>query len=157
MRKAAKIHPAKTQAAVLPHTSQQLYCPTINYDKSNSNFKINFIIPLQKKNCLLDTGSRFPKFLNMAVFWAAAPCSVVTVYRRFRVLFCFCHQAVSTSYTSVNSYQSTRRYNPEDGHHRTHRHENLKSRQLQCKQYSVLRNLAVPPSLGHQVPLCRVP
>jgi hypothetical protein len=32
-----------------------------------------------------------------------------------------------TSETSVNSYQSTRRYNPEVGHLHTHRRENLKS------------------------------
>jgi hypothetical protein len=36
-------------------------------------------------------------------------------------------EAVRTSETSVNSYQSTRHYNPEDGHVRTHRRENLKS------------------------------
>jgi hypothetical protein len=36
-------------------------------------------------------------------------------------------EAVQTSETSVNSYQSTRRYNPEDSHLRTHRWENLKT------------------------------
>jgi hypothetical protein len=36
-------------------------------------------------------------------------------------------EAVQTAETSVNSYQSTRRYNPEDSHLCTHRHENLKS------------------------------
>jgi hypothetical protein len=36
-------------------------------------------------------------------------------------------EAVRTSETSVNSYQSTRRYNPEDGHLHSHRCENLKS------------------------------
>jgi hypothetical protein len=45
-----------------------------------------------------------------AVFWVVAPCNLVEVY-----------QAASTF------YQTTRRYNPEDSHLRTHRRENLKS------------------------------
>jgi hypothetical protein len=36
-------------------------------------------------------------------------------------------QAVQTSEALVNSYQSTRRYNPEDSHLHTLRRENLKS------------------------------
>jgi hypothetical protein len=36
-------------------------------------------------------------------------------------------KAASTSETSVNFYETTRRYNPEDSHLRTHRRENLKS------------------------------
>jgi hypothetical protein len=36
-------------------------------------------------------------------------------------------EAASTSETSVKFYQTTRRYNPEDSHLRTHRRENLKS------------------------------
>jgi hypothetical protein len=36
-------------------------------------------------------------------------------------------EAARTSDTLVNFYQSTRRYNPEDSHVRTHRRENLKS------------------------------
>jgi hypothetical protein len=36
-------------------------------------------------------------------------------------------EAASTSETLVNFYQTTRRYNPEDSHLRTHRRENLKS------------------------------
>jgi hypothetical protein len=35
--------------------------------------------------------------------------------------------AVKASETSVNSYQTTRRYNPEGGHLHSHRRENLKS------------------------------
>jgi hypothetical protein len=35
-------------------------------------------------------------------------------------------ETVQTSETSVNSYQTTRRYNPEDSHLHTHRHENLR-------------------------------
>jgi hypothetical protein len=36
-------------------------------------------------------------------------------------------EAASTSETSVNFYQTTRRNNPEDSHVHTHRRENLKS------------------------------
>jgi hypothetical protein len=36
-------------------------------------------------------------------------------------------KAASTSETSVNFYQTTRRYKPEDSRLRTHRPENLKS------------------------------
>jgi hypothetical protein len=35
-------------------------------------------------------------------------------------------EAARTSETLVNCYQTIRRYNPEDNHLRTHRHENLK-------------------------------
>jgi hypothetical protein len=36
-------------------------------------------------------------------------------------------EAARSSETLVNPYQTTRRYNPEDRHLRTHRRENLKS------------------------------
>jgi hypothetical protein len=36
-------------------------------------------------------------------------------------------EAAMTSETLVNFYQTTRRYNPEDSHLRTHRRENLKT------------------------------
>jgi hypothetical protein len=36
-------------------------------------------------------------------------------------------EAVSASETSVNFYQTTRRYNPDDSHLHTRRRENLKS------------------------------
>jgi hypothetical protein len=39
-------------------------------------------------------------------------------------------KAVSTSETSVNFYQATRRNNPEDSHLHTRRRENLKSHKL---------------------------
>jgi hypothetical protein len=38
-------------------------------------------------------------------------------------------EAAKTSETLVKFYQTTRRYNPEDSHLRTHRRENLKSYQ----------------------------
>jgi hypothetical protein len=45
----------------------------------------------------------------------------------FWVVIVLIMEAASTSETFVNFYQTTRRYNPEDSHLRTHRSENLKS------------------------------
>jgi hypothetical protein len=42
--------------------------------------------------------------MKMAVFWVVAPAIALMM------------EAVQTSETLVNSYQSTRRYNPEDSH-----------------------------------------
>jgi hypothetical protein len=70
---------------------------------------------------------------KMAVFWVVVPCSLVEVYQRFRGPCCLSHQgdlmmeASRTPETLVNFYQTTRQYNPEDSHLRTHRRENLKS------------------------------
>jgi hypothetical protein len=56
----------------------------------------------------------------MAVFWVVAPCNLVDVYRRFRGTYCLHHQGdlmteeASTSETSVNFFQTTRRNIPED-------------------------------------------
>jgi hypothetical protein len=70
-------------------------------------------------------------FTKISVFWVVAPCSLVEVYQRFKGSCCLHHQgdegAASTSETLVNFFQTTRRYNPEDSHLRTHRRENLKS------------------------------
>jgi hypothetical protein len=49
--------------------------------------------------------------INISVFWAVAPCSLVDVYRRFSALMM---EEASSSETSVNFYQTTWRYNPED-------------------------------------------
>jgi hypothetical protein len=55
----------------------------------------------------------------------AAPCSLVEVFRRFRDAFCLHHQgddpvmmeaASTSSETSLNSYQTTRRNIPEDSY-----------------------------------------
>jgi hypothetical protein len=78
------------------------------------------------------------KYSKTTVFWVVAPCSLVEVYQRFRGPCCLHHQgderiialmmeAAKTSETLVKFYQTTRRYNPEDSHLRTHRCENLKS------------------------------
>jgi hypothetical protein len=52
--------------------------------------------------------------MMMAVFWDIAPCSLVEVYRCFRGALMM--ETVSTSETSVNSYQTTRRKNPKYRH-----------------------------------------
>jgi hypothetical protein len=61
----------------------------------------------------LEISDSHGKSVKMAVFWVAAPSSLVDVYRRF-IRTCCLHQqgdktveAVSTSETSVNFYQTT--------------------------------------------------
>jgi hypothetical protein len=57
--------------------------------------------------------------MKMAVFWVGAPCSVVKFTDVSEVLAATIirmMQAASTSETSVNFYQTTRCYNPEDSH-----------------------------------------
>jgi hypothetical protein len=46
--------------------------------------------------------------MNVAVFWLVAPCGLVQVTMLM--------EAASTSETSVNFYQTTRRNNPQDVH-----------------------------------------
>jgi hypothetical protein len=62
----------------------------------------------------------------MSVFWVVTPCSLVVVYRRFRAIALMMETA-STSETSANFYQTTRRNNPEDRHFNTRRREKLRS------------------------------
>jgi hypothetical protein len=52
----------------------------------------------------------------MAAFWVVAIALMM--------------EAASTSETSLNFYQTTRRYNPEDGHLHTRIRENLKSQNV---------------------------
>jgi hypothetical protein len=58
-----------------------------------------------------------------AIQKGALPVFSVRVFQR---LIAQMEEAVQTSETSVNSYQSTRRYNPEGSHLHTHRRENLR-------------------------------
>jgi hypothetical protein len=80
--------------------------------------------------------------MKTTVFWVVAPSILVEVYRSFRGACCFHHQddrllvalmmeAASTSKTSVNFYQTTRRNTPEDSHLHTRRLENLKSHNIE--------------------------
>jgi hypothetical protein len=55
----------------------------------------------------------------MAIFWVVAPPS--------SGLIALMMEAARTYETLVHFYQTTRLYNPEDGHLCTHRRENLKS------------------------------
>jgi hypothetical protein len=69
---------------------------------------------------------------KMAVFRIVAPCSLVKFTNVSEVLAASINiaqmmEAARTSETSVNFYQTTQRYNPEDSHLRTHCRENLKS------------------------------
>jgi hypothetical protein len=52
--------------------------------------------------------------MKMTVFWDFAPCSLVEIDRRFRGALMM--EAASTSETSVNFYETTRRNIPEDRH-----------------------------------------
>jgi hypothetical protein len=65
------------------------------------------------------------KYWNLTVC-DVAPCSLVEIYRSFR-LIALMMEAVSTSETSVNFYQTTGRNAPEDSHLHIRRRENLKS------------------------------
>jgi hypothetical protein len=76
--------------------------------------------------------------MNMAVFSDVAPCGLVEVYRHFRgvyFLIVLMIEAVSTSETSVNLYQTTWINNPEDKSSFSHRRENLKSHQYRDEFY----------------------
>jgi hypothetical protein len=52
-------------------------------------------------------------------------------------------EAVQSSETLVNSYQSARRYNPEDGHLHSHSRENLKSYTGNIYQISEINFLGI--------------
>jgi hypothetical protein len=71
---------------------------------------------------------------EMNVFWDVAPYSLVGIIRRFRgsasiirAIIALIMKALSTSETSVNSYQITRSNIPEGSHLQSRRRENLKS------------------------------
>jgi hypothetical protein len=52
------------------------------------------------------------------VFWVVAPCILV------EAIIALMMEAARTYETLANFYQTTRRYNPEDNHLRTHSREN---------------------------------
>jgi hypothetical protein len=64
--------------------------------------------------------------MKMAVFWVAAPCNILQVYRHsevpaasiVRAIVRLLKEVACTSETSVNFYQNTRRSNFEVGRHR---------------------------------------
>jgi hypothetical protein len=72
--------------------------------------------------------------MKMTAFWDIAPFSFVEVYIRFRGAYCLHHQlivlmmdAVNTSETSVDFYETTRHNIPEGYHLHIRRRENVKS------------------------------
>jgi hypothetical protein len=65
--------------------------------------------------------------MKTAVFWAVTPCSLVEVYQHFRAIIALMMEALSTSETLLNFYQTTLRYNPKDSHLHTRHRENLNS------------------------------
>jgi hypothetical protein len=67
--------------------------------------------------------------VKMAVFWVVAPCSsqVLAASIITATVIALMMESARTSEPLVNFSQTTRRYNPEDSHLRTHRRENLKS------------------------------
>jgi hypothetical protein len=89
----------------------------------------------------------------MAVFWSVAPCSLVEVLAASIIRAMANDGCSKTSETFF--YQTTRRYNPEDGHLPTHRHENWKSYYLKmsmnfmmyilgCVRYSDVVVVGIP-------------
>jgi hypothetical protein len=71
--------------------------------------------------------------MKMAVFWVVTRVvwlkftNVSEVLAASIIIIALIMDAASTSGTSVNFYQSTRHYNPEDSHLHTRRRENLNS------------------------------
>jgi hypothetical protein len=65
----------------------------------------------------------------MTAFWDTEPCSFVETDRRFRGI-ALMMEAVHTSETSINFYETTRRNIPEGYHFHSRFRENLKS---QCQ------------------------
>jgi hypothetical protein len=72
--------------------------------------------------------------MKMAVFWAVAPGSLIAMIM----------ETPSTSETSVNFYQTTRRNNPENSHIHTRRRENFKSHNVQhCSESTILKIILI--------------
>jgi hypothetical protein len=99
---------------------------------------------------------------KMTVFWYVAPCSLLEIDRRFRGAYCFHHQgdkialmieAVNTSKTLANLYETTRCNIPEDGNFHTRRHENLKSHLV--RKLSLYLICAKPDAWAHSLPFWR--
>jgi hypothetical protein len=89
-------------------------------------------------------------YTSCSVFWDVAPYSLVEVYRRFRGACCFHQQTGSTSKTSVNFYQTTRRNIPEDSDFHTRCRENLKSHTVHWNRLQYLWK--VKPAHPHLMP-----
>jgi hypothetical protein len=62
--------------------------------------------------------------MSILFLWVVTPCGLVCGYKRFGGLRI---EAVCPSETLVSTYESTRRYKPEDQHRHPHRRESLRS------------------------------
>jgi hypothetical protein len=69
-------------------------------------------------------GSHGGEYEDGSVSSVVVLCSLVEVYQRFRGPCCLHHQGDEFT---VNFFQTTQHYNPEDSHLRTYCRENLKS------------------------------
>jgi hypothetical protein len=84
---------------------------------------------VQSKSSARQKNTEYGRFLCCSAVWTGIS---LPMFQRSLLLpssttIALMMEAVQTSETSVNLYQSTRRYNPEDGHLHSHRPENLKS------------------------------
>jgi hypothetical protein len=71
--------------------------------------------------------------MKTTAFWDITTCSLVEVDRLFRGAYCLIAlmmEAVSTSETSVNFYETAWRNIPEDGNLHTRRRKNMKSHEV---------------------------
>jgi hypothetical protein len=66
-------------------------------------------------------------YSKMTVFWDVAPLTDVPEVLTTSIVIALMMEAVSTSKTSVNFYETTWRKMPEESHLHTRRRENLKS------------------------------
>jgi hypothetical protein len=71
-----------------------------------------------------------------------------------RAVITLMKEAASTSETSVNFYQATQRYNPEDSHLRTCHSKNLKSCWHMLIDYMTLSYLQAVPVVASEYPKC---
>jgi hypothetical protein len=71
-----------------------------------------------------EEGGEFLDQLNKERRWLSSGLQRCVEWHR--TIIALMMEAVQTSETSVNSYQSARRYDPEDGHLHTHRLKDLK-------------------------------
>jgi hypothetical protein len=95
-------HALMMEAARTSESSVDFYQITRCYNPEASHLHKWFLVGFQ----VLTAAS-----MKRAVFWVVAPCSLVEVQGHALML-----EAARTSESSVDFYQTTRRYNPEDSH-----------------------------------------
>jgi predicted GNAT family acetyltransferase len=95
--------------------------------------------------------------MKMAVLWVVPLCSLVEVYRHFRLaasiiraMIALMMEAASISETLVNFYQTTRYSNPEDSNLYTRRREKMKSQQTDVATMGHIPKSKISEQLGDQ-------